>query len=59
MRPFSKLFLPLFFFIASIAVSFSFESLVNFVDPITVVVYRANSCTGLIQIGLVLIISCK
>ncbi len=53
MRPSRKLFLPLLFFIASIAISFSFESLVNFVDPITVVVYRANSCTGLIQIGLV------
>ncbi|MCM0041751.1 MAG: hypothetical protein NBV61_03175, partial [Algoriphagus sp.] len=51
MRPSSKLFLPLLFFIASIAVSFSFESLVNFVDPITVVAYRANACTGVIQIG--------
>jgi hypothetical protein len=51
MRPSRKLFLPLLFFIASIAVSFSFESLVNFVDPITVVAYRANSCTGVIQIG--------
>jgi hypothetical protein len=51
MRPSRKLFLPLLLFIASIAVSFSFESLVNFVDPITVVAYRANSCTGIIQIG--------
>ena len=51
MRPSRKLFLPLLFFIASIAISFSFESLVNFVDPITVTVYTANSCTGVIQIG--------
>ena len=53
MRPSRKIFLSLLFFIASIAFSFSFETLFTTADPITVVVYRANSCTGLIQIGLV------
>ena len=51
MRPSRKLFLPILFFIASIAISFSFESLVNFVNPITVVAYSANSCTGQILIS--------